>query len=282
MAQKLLIGAHVSIAGGLDQAIYTAAEIHATCCQIFTANQRSWYTKDLPQEAINKFHVAMQKTGVSAVAAHASYLVNLGSPRQYVHDKSCEAFRKEIERCQQLGISYLIFHPGAHLDSSREQCLDTIVKALRSYDDMFSDKKLHILLETTAGQGTVVGSTFEELAYIISYVKKAVPIGVCMDTCHVFAAGYDIRTAKALKETLQQFDSIIGLEFLHAFHLNDSKGELGSHLDRHLQLGEGQLGLDCFRAIMRNKDIAHLPKYLETPGGVGFWKDEIKLLRSFV
>jgi deoxyribonuclease-4 len=214
--------------------------------------------------------------------SHDSYLINLGAPNPEVLVKSRAAFREEIIRCLQLGVSFCNFHPGSALDAGVEKCLDTIVKSLLEVQDLFENKTpLRLLIETTAGQGSTVGAKFEEISYLIERTKGSVPIGVCIDTCHIFVAGYDIRTKEALDTTLDEFDRVIGLEHLYAFHLNDSVRDLGSRVDRHASLGEGCIGLDCFKALMKNEKLAHMPKYLETPGGPAMWKDEIALLRSF-
>jgi deoxyribonuclease-4 len=279
--KQVLLGAHVSIAGGLHHALYTAQSIGASTVQIFTANQRQWNTKPIDEEEIALFHQGLQQTGVSHVASHSSYLINLGSPKLDVRQKSIAAFAAEICRCQALGVSYLVFHPGAALDAPREDCLNAIVDALLSVQKEIGNS-LRLLLETTAGQGSVVGSTFEELAYIIERTSAKIPIGVCLDTCHVFAAGYDLRTEAALQETLQEFDDVIGLQFLYAMHLNDSSGDFESRIDRHSPIGEGCIGKNGFSAIMREPRLLHVPKYLETPGGLEVWQQEIEWLKKQV
>lgn len=280
---EILLGAHTSIAGGVENALYEGESIGASTVQIFTANQRQWRTKSLTQENIQNWNEALEKTGLKNIMSHDSYLINLGAPNPEVLVKSRQAFREEIIRCQQLGISYCNFHPGSALDAGVERCLDLIVESLLGVKDLFTGKEpLKLLIETTAGQGSTVGANFEEIAYIIERTKDALPMGVCIDTCHIFVAGYDIKTKEALDGTLKRFDDIIGLEYLQAFHLNDSVKDVGSRVDRHAPIGEGCIGIECFKAIMQDKRLAHLPKYLETPGGPAAWKDEIALLRSFV
>lgn len=189
-------------------------------------------------------------------------------------------FGKEIERCITLGITYLNFHPGASLDSPVEESLEKIVKALLSMADCFEKPtKLRLLAESMAGQGSVLGARFEQLGYIIDRVKDMIPIGVCMDTCHTFAAGYDLRTEEALEQTLKEFNTVVGLKHLKALHLNDSVFELGSHKDRHAPIGEGMIGKGGFSAIMKQPHLVPLPKYLETPGGLDVWQQEIIWLR---
>lgn len=194
--EKLLIGAHTSAAGGPHNAIWEGNSIGATTIQLFTANQRQWKGKALTQNNIQLFQKAVQETGIKKIMSHSSYLINLGSPRTEILHKSRITFRQEIQRCLRLGLSYLNFHPGAALHSSREECCNTIIESLLSVEDLVSDGQLRLLLETTAGQGSVIGATFEELATILEGTKNTIPIGVCIDTCHIFAAGYKIRTAK--------------------------------------------------------------------------------------
>ena len=280
-AKDLLIGAHTSAQGGAFNALLEGQSIGATTVQLFTANQRQWQGKPLSEEAIACFEQTLRETHLEEIMSHASYLINLGSPKEEVCTKSKKTFRKEIERCQALGISYLNFHPGAALDDSVENCLDRIVEGMLEVEDLFDDEELILLLETTAGQGSVVGAKFEELAYIIERTGKKLPVGVCIDTCHIFAAGYDIRTESAWQKTLKEFDEIVGLDKLYGFHLNDSQHDLGSRKDRHEALGEGKIGMECFRFLMRSSITRELPKYLETPGGPPLWDKEIGLLRDF-
>jgi deoxyribonuclease IV len=213
--------------------------------------------------------------------SHDSYLINLGCPNPENLQKSKIAFKKELIRCQKLGIAYLNFHPGAFLHSSEEVCLKTIVRSLEELSDLTDKGSTRLLIETTAGQGSAVGYTFDHLAYLIERLHKKLPIGVCIDTCHIFAAGYDLRTPKAFDHTIKEFDRIIGLKHLFAFHVNDSLKPLASRIDRHAPLGEGEIGMDCFKALMQHPQTRHLPKYLETPGGLPLWTKEIKLLKSF-
>lgn len=279
-AELLLIGAHTSIAGSLSNALYEGREIGATTVQIFTANQRQWKSKPISDEAAEHFKATKRETGISVITSHAGYLINLGSPNPYILEQSAHAFYREIERCQALEISFLVFHPGSALEDSREACLDRIVKNLLLMEDLFVDDSLRLLIETTAGQGSNVGSTFGELAYILNGVRGKIPIGVCLDTCHIFAAGYDISTERGWRETKKEFDEIIGLENLYALHINDSVGDRGSHKDRHASLGEGKIGLDSFKFLMREPRLRIIPKYLETPRPE-VWDKEIWMLREF-
>ncbi|MBS0634013.1 MAG: deoxyribonuclease IV [Verrucomicrobia bacterium] len=283
MQKEILLGAHTSAAGGVQNALYEGKEIGATTIQLFTSNQRQWNARTLSEETVDKWKQALDETGIKEVMSHDSYLINLGAPDPEVLAKSRHAFREELLRSLQLGLSYVNFHPGSALQGGVTPCLDKIVESLKGVKDLFTGKeKLKLLLETTAGQGSVVGAKFEELAYVIERVKDDVPVGVCIDTCHIFVAGYDIRTKEALDSTLSEFDRIVGLKYLNAFHLNDSKKGLGSRVDRHEDLGKGTIGMECFKAIMQDPRLKHLPKYLETPGGKETWKKEIIELRSFV
>lgn len=212
--------------------------------------------------------------------SHDSYLINLGSPDSEALQKSRKAFKDELIRCQQLGITFLNFHPGARLSGSEEECLERICASLEHLEDVADKGHTRLLLEMTAGQGTSVGHRFEHVAFILDKVHKKVPVGVCIDTCHIFSAGYDIRTQKDWDETLEAFDKIIGLKHLYAFHVNDSMHPLGSRKDRHADLGEGKIGLECFKVMMTDPRLREIPKYLETRGGLPLWKKEIALLRE--
>ncbi|MCB1149078.1 MAG: deoxyribonuclease IV, partial [Chlamydiia bacterium] len=247
---KLLIGAHTSAAGGVENALYEGARIGATTVQLFTRNQRQWSAKPVTEEEVHAFQKALKETGLQKIMCHDSYLINLGAPNPENLEKSRKAFREELIRCQTLGISYLNFHPGSALQESREECLDRIVESLLELEELAAEGPTELLLETTAGQGSNVGDRFEEIGTIVSRVKDKLPIGVCMDTCHSFAAGYDIRTQEGWDKTLAEFDAKVGLKFLKAFHLNDSLKGLGSHVDRHQPLGEGEIGMECFRVLM--------------------------------
>lgn len=279
--EELLIGAHCSAAGGLHNALLEGVEIGATTIQLFTANQRRWQVKALEQSVIDQWHETLAETGMQKVMSHDSYLINLGAPDPEILAKSRHAFQEELERCHALDITYLNFHPGAALKDSREASLDRIVESLIGMEKLASAGSTRLLLETTAGQGSTLGCTFEELAYIMDRAAQKVPLGVCIDTCHIFAAGYDIRTPEAWDETLKQFDATVGLDHLYAFHLNDSMKGLGSRVDRHRPLGEGEIGAECFKFLMTDPRTRELPKYLETPGGPEMWSKEIPQLRKW-
>ncbi len=280
-ADDLLLGAHTSAAGGPHNALLEGKSIGATTIQFFTANQKQWKGKPLTEERIELFKETRAATSLKAIMSHAGYLINLGSSNPEMLHKSREAFRDEIERSLALELSFINFHPGAATGDSREACLERIIASLLTYEDYFPDDETRLLLETTAGQGTAIGNTFEELAYIVERTHKRVPIGICIDTCHIFAAGYDIRTAESLQLTLETFDAIIGLNHLYAFHLNDSECPLGSKKDRHANIGEGEIGLECFKFLMTSPLTREIPKYLETHGGPTVWDKELWLLREF-
>ncbi len=277
---SLLIGAHTSTAGGAWKAAEAAASIGATMLQLFTANQRQWHPAPLSQEAITQFHNTRQATEVQKVMSHGSYLINLASPHQAAREKSRTAFCKEIERCIALGVDFLNFHPGAALGESKALALDHLVEELYTIAPLLAGSKLRLLIETTAGQGTLIGSTFEEIAYIVKACEASLPIGVCVDTCHIFAAGYDIRTAANWHATLDLLDNTIGLSYLYALHINDSMHDLGSKKDRHAPLGAGKIGLASFAFLVQDPRTATLPMCLETPGGLPLWEKEIMKLRT--
>ena len=281
-ADELLIGAHMSIAKGLDLALVRGQEIGATTIQIFTANQKRWTHSPLSRERKEKWHQTLSRLNIQKVMSHDSYLINLGSPKEEVLARSLKAFEEEISRCLALKLSFLNFHPGAATGDAEERCLDRIIESLVKMEPLFeNDSELTLLIETTAGQGTCVGHRFEHLAHIINGVKALLPMGICIDTCHIFAAGYDIRDRKAWEATLSEFDRVVGLSYLKAIHVNDSKHSLGSRKDRHASLGQGEIGLEGFRSMMQIKELAGVPKYLETPEGQTMWKGEIALLRKF-
>jgi deoxyribonuclease-4 len=279
-AKDLLIGAHTSAAGGVYNALLEGQEIGATTIQLFTNNQRQWASRPLLKETVALWKKTLEETGLKEIMSHDSYLINLGSPDPLNLEKSLNSFRQEIERCIELGVTYLNFHPGAAIKDDPLICLDRIADSLLTFEDIIANSSTRLILEATAGQGSALGYKFEHLGYIIEKVKRRIPIGVCIDTCHIFAAGYDIRTKETWDETLKEFDRLIGLPHLYAFHVNDSLKPLGSRVDRHAPLGEGLIGLESFRVLMTDPRTRDLPKYVETPGGPEAWKKEIQLLRE--
>jgi len=275
------VGAHVSASGGVENAVKNAAQIGASGFALFTKNQRQWVAKPLSEKSISKFKDFMLDHGYNAdaVLPHDSYLINLGHPEIEKREKSYNAFVDEIKRVETLGLKYLNFHPGSHLKKiSEEECLDLISENINK---AIKDTESCILvLETTAGQGSNLGYKFEHLAYIIDKVEDKSRIGVCIDTAHIFAAGYDIRSKEAYEKTMQEFDEIIGFKYLKGMHINDSKAKFASRVDRHHSLGKGEIGLDAFKFIMQDKRIDNIPLILETIEPE-IWADEIKLLKSF-
>lgn len=280
-ADKLLIGAHTSAQGGAHNAIIEGMEIGATTVQLFTSNQKRWESKPITDEGAALFKEAVLSTGLSQIMSHDSYLINLGSPSSESRHKSLKTFKEELVRCQKLELAFLNFHPGAALEGTEEECLDEIAKSLEHLEDLADKGSTRLLIETTAGQGSSVGWRFEHLAYLVDRLHKKIPIGVCIDTCHIFVAGYDIRTKKGWDETLEKFDQTIGLKHLYALHVNDSMKPLASRKDRHAPLGHGEIGIECFKVMMTHPLLREIPKYLETPDGPPLWKKEIAMLREF-
>ncbi|MBA3954235.1 deoxyribonuclease IV [Candidatus Dependentiae bacterium] len=263
MKYTLLLGSHMSIAGGVEQALYRGAALGCTAIQLFTSSNRQWNTKEFSPESVANFKQAKKETGITTIIAHASYLINLGSVSTEIVQKSAQALYYELLRCNQLGIQYLVLHPGSGTLPATE-CLKQIARELSQVLGEDTTNVM-ILLENTAGQGTSVGYNFEQLAYLRQSITRPERIGICFDTCHAFAAGYDFTTPQAYTALWDAFDKIIGLEHLKAMHINDSKKGLNSHVDRHEDIGKGCLGLEPFRLIMNDKRFFDIPKILETP-----------------
>ena len=268
------VGAHVSISGGVENAPVNAYRIGAKGFALFTKNQRQWEAA----ENVERFQQRCQEFGYTAdqILPHDSYLINLGNPDKEALEKSRSAFLDEMLRCEQLGLKLLNFHPGSSLKKvSEEECLTIIAESINITLD--KTKSVCAVLENTAGQGSNLGYTFEQLAYIIDKVEDKDRIGVCIDTCHAFAAGYDLKSENGFQETFEHFDEVIGLKYLKGMHLNDSKKGQGSHVDRHEVLGKGELGIETFRRIMRDPRFDRMPLILETPDEEN-WSEEIKML----
>ncbi|MBD3273570.1 deoxyribonuclease IV [Candidatus Dependentiae bacterium] len=279
MKKNILLGAHVSISKGFDKAIEEGEKIGCTAIQIFTKSNRSWFAKKISDEEIENFKESLKNSQIKSVVAHASYLINLGSSKKEIEKKSIKSLETELERCEKLGIPILVLHPGAHLNQGEEKCIKQIAKNLDSILKKYSKTK--IALETTAGQGTNVGYKFEQIKKIRSLCKQKNKIGACIDTCHIFSAGYNISTPESYKKTIKNFIKIIGLRNLKAIHLNDSKTDFGSRKDRHANIGKGKIPKKTFELIMNDKHFSKIPKILETPIKSEYPK-EIKLLRKMV
>ncbi|MDD5399715.1 MAG: deoxyribonuclease IV [Sulfurimonas sp.] len=276
------VGAHVSASGGVFNAVANACSIGAKAFALFTKNQRQWNGKELDSNTIDKFKKALDDSGIlpKYVLPHDSYLINLGHPEDDQREKSMEAFLDEVERCALLGLDRLNFHPGSHLKKiSEDECLGKIADAMNI--TLEKTKGVSLVIENTAGQGSNLGWKFEHLAQIIDKIEDKSRVGVCIDTCHMFSAGYDIRTREAYDKTWSEFDKIIGFKYLMGMHINDSKAKFGSHVDRHHSLGKGEIGLDAFRFIMNDERMNDIPLILETIDD-SIWSEEIALLYSFV
>ena len=274
-------GAHVSASGGLENAVHNAQAIGATAFALFTKNQRQWSAPPLSAAQIATFKAAMSDAGYTTaqVLPHDSYLINLGHPDSEGLDKSRDAFFEEMERCEQLGLDRLNFHPGSHLKRiSEEESLNRIAESINMALQRTSN--VTAVLENTAGQGSNLGYRFEQLAYIIERVEDKSRVGVCIDTCHAFAAGYDLRTTEACERTFAEFERIIGFEYLRGMHLNDAMRPLESRVDRHSSLGVGEIGTDCFRYIASDARFDNIPLILETPNEA-LWSEEVARLKTF-
>lgn len=272
-----VLGAHESVAGGLYKSFERIKSVGGEALQIFTRNQRQWKVPPLTDYDIELFSVAREQWGDYPIAAHDSYLINLASPKEEQAERSRLAFANELRRIEALDIPYLVTHPGSHLGEGVEAGIERYVANLdRAIEDAATEKGM-VLLETTAGQGTNLGASFEELAAIIERSAHPDRLGVCYDTCHTFAAGYDIRTPETYADTFDRFDRLIGLDRLKFFHMNDTKNVFNSRKDRHEHIGQGEIGLDGFRNIMRDPRFAEVPKTLETPKDKDL-KDDIRNL----
>jgi deoxyribonuclease-4 len=259
-----LLGAHMSIAGGVDKAIERGHSIGCTAIQIFVKNNNQWFGKTLNDDEIERFLKIRHETGIF-VFAHAGYLINLASPDRANHDKSIKSMLDELKRCEALKLPFIVLHPGSHMGQGEEEGIKRIVKSLDFLFGKTAGYKVKILIETTAGQGTNLGYSFEHIAKMIKAAKEAKRLGVCFDTCHSYAAGYDIKTKAGFEKTWQEFDNIIGLNKLLAFHLNDAKAEFSSHKDRHEHIGKGTLGTEAFALLLNDRRFKDLPMVLETP-----------------
>ncbi len=276
------IGAHVSISGGVEQAPVNAHEVGAKAFALFTKNQRQWFSSPYTKENIRAFRDNCEKYGYEPrhILPHDSYLINLGSPDKEGLEKSRRAFLDEMQRCELLGLDRLNFHPGAHLKQmSEEQCLKTIAESVNR--TLNKTRGVAAVIENTAGQGSNVGYTFEQIRFIIDYVEDKSRVGVCFDTCHAYSAGYDLKSPEGYEKTFTVFDRIIGLSYLRGLHLNDTKKEYGSRVDRHDNIGTGLLGEEVFRRIVNDPRFDDMPLILETPDETK-WIEEIRILYDMI
>ena len=267
--EPLVVGAHFSIAKGLHEALYTADSYGCNALQLFTKNATTWKERTVTEKEIALFEKARSETGIETIAAHASYLINIASPDRNKHSRSARALKHELIRSSALRIPYCVLHPGAHMRAGMDNGIQKIADTLNDLFGQTPQKSPRLLLETTAGQGSSIGHTFDQLARIIEKIEDRRRVGVCLDTCHIFAAGYDIRTAAAYHRTIDAFASVLNLDTLHVIHFNDSKKELGARVDRHEHIGKGFIGTIAFECFVNDPRFSTIPKILETPKGVG-------------
>ena len=280
----LKLGAHESIAGGLYKAFDRAQSVGCEAVQIFVKPNRQWAVKPLTDENVTRFKARAKETDIQPVVGHASYLLNLATPDEALWTKSRDMLIVELERCEALGVPYLVLHPGSHVGTGEDAGLARVAQALGEVHAATPGFQAQILLETTAGQGSGLGHRFEHLAWLMEHTPEGERLGVCLDTCHVFAAGYELRTPEGYAATMEEFDRVVGLEYLKAIHLNDSKGDLGNRKDRHEHIGKGFIGLEGFHHILNDFRLAGLPALLETPKGKDLHEDaeNLEVLRSLV
>ena len=281
-AHAILLGAHMSIRGGVSMAIECALSIRCTAMQIFVKNNMQWFARPLTREEIRAFLDHVQRGELLSVFGHANYLINLAATNPQFHVNSIRALREELIRADQLQLPFLVLHPGAHFGAGEQAGVEKIIDSIDEAFRRIPKVKTKIALETTAGQGSGIGHRFEHLAHIIQNVREPERLCVCLDTAHVFAAGYDISSEAAIRKTFREFDRVIGRDRLVAIHLNDSKAVCSSRVDRHEHIGKGRIGLDAFRFIMRSRRFSKIPKVLETPKGKDLCEDveNLKTLRA--
>jgi deoxyribonuclease-4 len=260
-----LLGAHMSIAGGLDRALYRGREVGCSVVQIFLKNQLQWRAAPYGEDEIRAFKAAWRETGMRQVFAHSTYLINLAAPSPAEWRRAVAAFHDELERAEALGLPYVVIHPGSHKGEGLEAGIGRIARALDELAERTRGYRVMVLLENTAGGGATIGKSFEELAAILGAVRRPERVGVCLDTCHLFAAGYDIRTRDGYTRAMRECARLVGVGRVRAFHLNDARQPLGSGLDRHEKIGRGHLGRDAFRWLLTDRRFARVPMALETP-----------------
>lgn len=276
MKQGPLLGAHMSIAGGIHNAFLRGTKVGCRTLQIFLKNSAQWRSRKLTEEDRARYREAQRKSGIRPVVAHSSYLINLASPDRSLHARSLEGFIEELERANFLNVPFLVLHPGAHMGMGEKEGIGRIARSLNCALERVPPP-IRILLENTAGQGSSIGHRFEQLAEILDLVRNSDRIGFCLDTCHTFAAGYNIRTAEGYGRTIGEFQRLIGSDRIFAFHLNDCKKELGSRVDRHAHIGQGFIGVGTFRWLINDRRFRNVPKILETPKGKELQEDIMNL-----
>ncbi len=279
-----LLGAHMSIAGGVEKALLAGERAQCDAIQLFTKSSRQWAAEPYSAEELQLFHHSQKETGIVKVIAHDSYLLNLGSPDEGLRKKSIRAFIDEMERCESLAIPNLIAHPGAHMGAGEKAGIKRVARSLDQIHKACPGYQVQVTLEITAGQGTTLGYRFDQIRSMMDGVKQSERLRVCFDTEHAFAAGYDIRTKEGYERTFTEFDERIGIDLLAAFHLNDSKKEFHSRVDRHEHIGKGHIGVEAFRLLMNDQRFWGLPMCLETPKGLDLKEDieNLSLLRSLI
>ena len=280
----MIFGSHQSIAGGLFNALIRGREATCDSIQIFNKSNSQWKARPIGSEEIDRYFEMVQETGVSVACSHTSYLINIASPDSALNNKSFLSLKEEMQRCNALKIPNLVMHPGSHVGSGEENGLKLIAKNINRLLEQIQDNTVTLCLETTAGQGSNLGYAFDQLAFLIDQVADKAHIGVCLDTCHIFAAGYEIRSERAYRSTMKKFKDSVGLDNLKVVHVNDSKGDLGSKKDRHEHIGEGMIGKDGFRNLLGDRRLSKIPMILETPREKDLDDDRrnLKILRSLM
>ena len=279
------LGAHMSIAGGFEKAVERGLRAGAQVIQIFSKSNNQWAAPPITDEQAARFRQAVREGGIGTVFSHTAYLINVGSPDQQTREKSKQALKVEVERAAALGLAFVVLHPGSHKETGEEACLKKIADTVRWVIDQTKGSVVRVLYEIAAGQGSCVGHRFEHLAALLTLTGRPDRTGICLDTCHLFAAGYDIRTKAAYGKTMAELDRIVGIKNIYAVHLNDSKKELGCRVDRHEHIGKGQIGLEGFRCLLNDPRFRALPMVLETPKDEETLAEDVmnlKVLRGLV
>lgn len=276
---RLCLGSHLSVSGGAWKAVKEAQALGLRSLQIFTKNANRWIQRPIEQKEVQTFREQREQWGPHPVSSHDSYLINLASPKEELFQKSIDAFSDEIERAELLGLDFLVMHPGAHVGSGVDAAIERISTGMRECFRRVPHVKTRILLENTAGGGSTMGRSFEELRDLLEAIDTPERTGTCLDTCHMFAAGYDFRTDQGYQHTMKQLDTVIGFRRVFALHLNDSRGDLGSHLDRHMNIGEGLIGKHGFEQIINDSRFGGIPKILETPKENDMDRNNLALLK---